>query len=623
MTKKDSHNENIAHYLPHHCVIRTESLTTKLNYLKEIKVDRRVTCKNYKHLELHAFADTSQEAYGACVYIRTIDAQSNVAVHLLCAKTRVAPLKSQTIPRLELCAAVILARLLKKVIESLNASFDKIICWSDSTIVLSWLRMQPNRFQVFVSNRISEIQQVTKRFINNCRHRDKSRIGTLTVTELRDTQHIFAKLAQEQSFSVEIEILKRDKQVTRGKLSPLNPFIDEEGLIRVGGRLKNSDFTIDKKHPIVLAAEHKFTKLLFNRKHLRLLHAGPQLLLYSIREQFWPLGGRNLARKTVRNCIKCFRNKPRQSPIPMGELPSSRITMTAPFHAASVDYAGPFLIKDRKGRGCKISKAFVCLFVCLATKAVHLELVSDLISETFIAALGRFSSRRGKPAHIYSDNGTNFVGANKELKELAKFLLNETEAIEQVAGKIGIAWHFIPAYSPHFGGLWEAGVKSMKHHLKRVAGNAVLTFDEFYTLLVQIEALLNSRPLTPMSLDPNDLIPLTPAHFLIGRTFTSVVDPALTHLPDSRLHRWQLIQKLQQHFWQRWSKNVKAFEEEMMVIIKDDNLSPFKWKLGRIVSVHPGKDGVARVATVRTTTGITKITTAKLCSLPREDCINT
>lgn len=360
--------------------------------------------------------------------------------------------------------------------------------------------------------------------------------------------------------------------------------------------------------------------------------AGPQLLLSVIRDSFWPIGGRNLARKTVRNCVRCVRNSPRLIQTTMGELPHSRVTLTAPFHATSVDYVGPFVIKDRKGRGYKTSKAFVCIFVCFAIKAIHLELVSDLTTEAFVAALRRFSSRRGKPAHIYSDNGTNFVGANRELKELAQFLKRKTHNIERASGEVGITWHFIPAYSPHFGGLWEAGVKSTKHHLRRIAGNSVLTFEEFYTFLTQIEAILNSRPLTTMSADPNDLTPFTP-HFLIGRTLTSVADPTITHLQENRLSRWQLVQRLQQHFWQRWSKeyiqelqlrtrkpkHIKTIDEGSIVIIKEDKQLPFKWRLGRVTSFHPGKDGVVRVATVKTTTGTTRITTAKLCPLPNEE----
>ncbi|XP_012521966.2 uncharacterized protein LOC105828265 [Monomorium pharaonis] len=290
---------------------------------------------------------------------------------------------------------------------------------------------------------------------------------------------------------------------------------------------------------------------LIRGEYLSLLHARPQLLLSSIREQFWLIGGRNLARKIIHKCVKCFRSNPTHSKTLMGELPKARVSQTMPFHNTGVDYAGPLLVKDRKGRGSKTSKAFVCLFICFATKALHLELVSNLTSETFIAAFRRFLVRRGTPAHIYSDNGTNFIGANRELKKLARSLTNNAAFIEKTANKISINWHFIPVHSPHFGGVWKAEVKSTKHHLKRVAGNAILTYEEFYTLLVQIEAVLNSCPLTPMSSDPNDHVSITPAHFLVGRPLTSPADPTLTEVPASKLSRWQLIQKLQQHFWKR------------------------------------------------------------------------
>ncbi|XP_036146036.1 uncharacterized protein LOC118646691 [Monomorium pharaonis] len=698
----------------------------QINDLNQIEIPRHVICRGYTRIELHGFADAAQGAYGACIYIRSMVDQNTKQARLLCSKTRVAPLKQQTIPRLELCAALTLARLTKKVTGSLNILFDKITYWSDSTIVLNWIQTQPSKLQVFVSNRVAEIQELTdirdwrhvpteensadllsrgvfpnqlwqsriwwygpsflsrsedewpvtaqpevptmemrrtvcavrhiqpdksfifeisnnlnkliriaaycRRFIINCKNRGKVESGGLTAIELRNSLHNIAKIAQRESFPTETRILQQGGSITQGKLATLNAFIDKDNLIRVGGRLRNSEFPSDKKHPIVLLADHQFTRLLFRSEHLNLLHAGPQLLLSSIREQFWPIGGRNLARKTVHGCIECFKNNPTHSKLPLGQLPRERVSQSTPFHNTGVDYAGPFIVRDRKGRGCKTSKAFVCLFVCFATKALHLELVSDLTSEAFIAALRRFSARRGKPARIYSDNGTNFVGANRELKELAQLLTDNATSIEKTVNEIGISWHFIPAHSPHFGGIWEAGVKSTKHHLKRVAGNAILTYEELYTLLVQIEAILNSRPLTPMSSDPNDLAPLTPAHFLVGRSLTSPADPTLTDVPESRLSRWQLIQSLQQHFWKRWSKEyiselqqhaiktklTDPIVEGAMVLIKDDNLPSLKWRLGRVVTIHPGKDNVARVTTIKTSTGVTRIATAKLCPLPIE-----
>ncbi|XP_011687496.1 PREDICTED: uncharacterized protein LOC105449814 [Wasmannia auropunctata] len=315
------------------------------------------------------------------------------------------------------------------------------------------------------------------------------KVNALSAIEIREALKALIKIAQQECFPNQLQgNNKTDMIASVKKLNSLNPFFDSEGLLRVGGRLRNSEFSNDKKHSVVLLANHRFTKLLLMEEHIRLLHAAPQALLASIREQFWIIGGRNLAKKVVHECVKCFRNRPQQTQALMGELPKSRVSVAQSFHATGIDYGGPFLIKDKKGRG--------------------------------------YVSRRGKPAHVYSDNGTNFVGANRELNDPARFLLKEQTSLSECINDIGINWHFIPAYSsPHFGGLWEAGIKSTKHHLKRVASNSSLTFEEFYTLITQIEAILNSRPLTPMSTDPNDLIPLTPAHFLIGKTLNSVADP--------------------------------------------------------------------------------------------------
>lgn len=314
----------------------------------------------------------------------------------------------------------------------------------------------------------------------------------------------------------------------------------------------------------------------------------------------------------------------------MGNLPEHRVKVSAPFSTCGVDYAGPLLIKDRKGRGSKTSKCYVCLFICFSVKAVHLELVTDLSTDSFLLALRRFVSRRGLPLHIYSDNGTNFVGANASLRELGSFLRTNSNDILAATAAKGITWHFIPGHSPHFGGLWEAGVKSAKHHLRRVVGNALLTFEELYSTLVQIEAVLNSRPLTPLSTDPNDLTPLTPSHFLVGRPLTSVPDEDVTHVPESRLSRFQRVQLLQQHFWARWSKEFisqlqqrlkwrkseGSLREGDMVLIKDDHLPPMKWRLGRIIELHCGKDTINRVASIKTQNGVIRRSFAKICPLP-------
>lgn len=259
---------------------------------------------------------------------------------------------------------------------------------------------------------------------------------------------------------------------------------------------------------------------------------------------------------------------------------------------------------------------------------MHLELAASLSTDDYILALKRFISRRGKPAEILSDNGKNFVGAEKEMRSL--FDKNDTQDIINYAINNNIKFTFIPPYCPHFGGLWEAGVKSCKYHLRRVVGNTNLTYEEFSTVLAQTEAILNSRPLSALSTDPNDLTPLTPAHFLIGRPLTAPACQDMTATPSHRLLRYGLIEKMRQDLWKRWAKeyvselqtrtkwytNKGDVKLNTLVLIKDDNMPPLCWKMGRIVRVYPGADGISRVADLRTSTGITRRGFSKICPLP-------
>lgn len=181
----------------------------------------------------------------------------------------------------------------------------------------------------------------------------------------------------------------------------------------------------------------------------------------------------------------------------MGELPKPRVNPAPPFNQVGIDYCGPFYLKEKKFRNRVKVKAYVTVFVCLVVEAVHLELVTDLTTEGFISALRRFISRRGLCQDIYSDNGTNFVGANNVLKELYTTLNdpNQHKLIHDYLSSRRIQWHFIPPQAPHMGGLWEAAVKSFKRHLYHVASTEMLfTYEQFNSLIIEIEAILNSRP---------------------------------------------------------------------------------------------------------------------------------
>ncbi|XP_013194101.2 uncharacterized protein LOC106137743 [Amyelois transitella] len=715
--------------VPSDVLLTWTKFANALSELNTIRVPRHVINTTATHSELHIFTDASQVAYGACIYVRSVSSDNNSLVRLLCSKSKVAPLKPVSIPRLELCGALLGARLYDKVNKALHLQFKNIIFWTDSTIVLGWLHMPPNLQKTFVQNRTSEIHELTRelpwrhvsgknnpadlvsrgmsledlststlwwegpaylrqpdfrcdlvpsfinglpdelpelksgvtlsavpdkvsesslfpfyrfsqfnrmrravayvnRFIYNSRNTNNPRSGVLCVDELRESDITLARLSQLESFPVEyMSLTKNNCLGHKHNLAKLSLFIDHNKLIRVGGRISNSQiFSLDKKHPILISGSHPFATLLFRYEHTRLLHAAPQALLYNLRETWWPISGRNLARKVVHNCIVCKRLRGKTPTPLMGNLPMERLDATFPFMRCGVDYAGPMLMLNRRGKGSRTTKCYICIFICFVTRAIHLELVSDLSTEGYLLALKRFISRRGKPLEIFSDNGRNFVGLMNEFK---KFINNCSSEIIDYAISQNIKFTFLPPYSPNFGGLWEAGVKSCKYHLRRVVGNAHLTFEEFSTVLVQIEAVLNSRPLSPMSTDPQDFTPLSPAHFLLGRPLTAPACEDVTEISTNRLTRYQRVEQIRQHFWSRWAKEyvselqarTKRTKDDtplkpgMLVVIKDDNLPPLKWHLGRIIDIFPGKDGVARVADIRTSTGIVKRSYSKICPL--------
>jgi len=722
--------------LPKNLINEWQNYMSNLHLLNNLKIPRCILGSgNICRLEVHGFSDASIVAYGACLYLRTINERHECNIRLICAKSRVAPLKTISLPRLELCGAQLLARLSNKIITKLNIQINEKYFWTDSTVTLAWIKSLSAKWKTFVAHRVGEIQSLTSvsewyhvrtkdnpadilsrgctpndinnqlwwegpiwlklnkemwpkdiikhelhdqsqavleakqctqifsvhlestilqkyssfskllRIVSLCLRfkintlKCKNRIiGPIQPDELRAASVVLIKMVQNNNWAQEIKDLQNYNQVSgKSKLKYLKPFIDENGVIRVGGRLNNAaSISVFQRHPMLLPANSNLTTLLFRYEHLRLLHAGPQAILSSLREQYWPINGRNIARKIVHQCITCFRLKPTIVQPLMSSLPKERVNPSRPFKICGIDYSGPINVKSSLQRKAPITKGYICIFVCFATKAIHIELASDLSTECFLNALRRFCSRRGICSDIYSDNATNFVGANRKLHDLKKMFLSDTlhPEVRKLTAELGIRWHFIPPRSPHFGGLWEAAIKSVKTHLNKLLGNAILTYEELNTVLVRIEACLNSRPLTPLSSDPSDLSPLTPGHFLVGSSLISLPEPDYTTTPLNRLTRWRRVSHLLQEFWRRWSKDYlvqlqqrSKWEKERgprlrvgtVVIMRDDNLPPLHWKLGRVKEVHVGSDGVIRVATISTSSGQFKRAVRLLCPLPFED----
>ncbi|XP_065365766.1 uncharacterized protein LOC135958795 [Calliphora vicina] len=371
--------------------------------------------------------------------------------------------------------------------------------------------------------------------------------------------------------------------------------------------------------------------------HIKTLHGGLIQMQAYVSRTFWILSARNLAKSVQKRCITCFKYKAKAAQQIMGELPAVRIQPSRPFKHSGVDYAGPITIKQSTARNTVTTKGYICLFICMVTKAVHLEGVTSLSTESFVAAFRRFTARRGICTDLYSDCGTNFIGANKELQILNNRCRSSLpkDLVEQLANT-GTQWHFIPPASPHFGGLWEAGVKSTKHHLRRMMENRILTFEELCTLLAQIECCLNSRPLCPISSDPVDCQALTPSHFLVGEPTLCIPDENLLELNVDRLARWKVVERLKQQFWKRWLceylcrlqsrpkwlKMQRNAEVGDLVLMFDERVPPGQWPLARITEIHPGKDGQVRVVSLSSHGKIYRRPVSKIAFLPVNDDTN-
>lgn len=415
----------------------------------------------------------------------------------------------------------------------------------------------------------------------------------------------------------------------------LHPFVDDKGLIRVGGRLTHSQLDFNQKHPILMSAKGRIVSLLVDYYHSSNLHTGPALVLSLIRQKYWILSARNLIRQRVHKCNSCFKLKPLSTNPPMGDLPSIRVSQVKSFVHTAVDYAGHFYVTHIRKRGVKSHKAYICLFVCLTTKALHLELVSDLSTDLFLAAFKRFISRRGPVSILYSDGGSNFIGAKRKLNEIYP-LIQSTDYNNYLSHYLTqhkIQFQHSPPYGPHFNGLSETNVRSVKTHLYKAIGSQILTYEELNTILVQIEGLLNSRPICVLSSDPSDPTVLSPSHFLnitpLKYLPAENIDPAVS---ENRLTRYQLLNKIVQSYWKRWSMEYltslqqrnkwnspsKPVSVGTVVIIKDNHSHPMFWPLAVVSEVFPGKDNIIRVARVKSSSGTYIRPVTQLCPLPTQ-----
>ena len=724
----------------------------ELNVLAERTLPRRYTANNPSNVTLHGFGDASKAAYGAVVYCRATYPDRPPTTSLVISKTKLvkqitkktkpeekkeSPPESnpeaQTIPRLELCAALLLAKLLSKVGSVLKIDSSKWHAWSDSSTVLAWLDGRTRIHPVYVANRVRQTLELTRpsnwlyvptacnpadcasrgisptalfnltlwwegpswlkeepipipkqpprkplpdagppvnvvitshsvaedlcelpqgyphiiamaawclRFttrIKEGRPNPDARTKRLTGGERLEAERWMLKEAQRRAFPKDIVRLQASKELSRdSRLKALTPFLDQHNLLRVEGRIGNSSRPDTLSHPIICDAKDPLMVKYFEHLHLILCHCGPSTLLAHSGAKLHIIGARKLSRRICSCCLTCRKCRPRTRTQYMADLPSPRVNASPPFTHCGMDYAGPFNIKMGYVRKPTILEAHVCVFVCLSTKAVHLEVVSDASTPAFLAALQRFIARRGCPQHFYSDNGGNFIGARNSCHKIYA-LLKRQEADEDIKHFLAthhqISWHNIPAFSPHMGGLWEAAVKGMKTHLKRVMGVVRFTFEELTTIICRIEACLNSRPLIPItSHSPDGSSILTAGHFLTNRS-PSIYPEDPAPLDNLRLlQKWNLCQGVVQQFWTRWSKEyLNSLQartkwqsatpnlqiDDVVAIQPLGKFLPCHWPLGRVHRLMPGKDKRLRVVELQTRNGFTQRSVARLALIYR------
>ena len=664
---------------------------TELNQLNFIRIPRHMKMRlsMQSNLQLHGFSDASQDAYAAVIFLRASENES-VSVQLLLAKSRVAPLKRPTIPRLELLGCVIAVRLMRQVKEALKMNDVPTYFWSDSSTALAWIRRNEN-WSTFVRNRVEEIHKVTEptqwrhvpgtlnpadlpsrgcmasqlleskwwegpmwlrhhegdwlnttrenleadeaiitseimktgitrtmiahedsqnlwyvqhfssymknikmiawitRFIDKCRKKS-SESEPLTVKEIEEAEKAVFRLVQKEIFD------------ESSSLNGLSVSIDSEGLLRVNTKLIYRDDANCFRLPVILPRKHPIVDQLITHAHVVNGHAGIQFLMSHLRERVWIIQSRRSIRRVISQCKICRRHTAKSANVDPAPLPANRVQTVAPFQVTGVDLAGPLYL--RKGE-----KAWVVLFTCAVYRCVHLDFVLSLSTEAFLAALHRFVCCRGRPSTLYSDNGSNFTGADRAFKNL-----NWSE-IQKVCAVQRIQWIFNPPSAAWWGGWWERLIRTAKDLLKRMLGRGRVDCEGLRTCLSTVESTMNQRPLTTVTEDADDLIPLTPAMFLRGipgSDFPEYEEISSEQLQHVHKGRTTLLRELQTRFRNEYlSQLVQRSNERKgtiltvgdVVLIGQDNRKRLDWPLGRIIDILPGKDGKVRVARVKTMYG--------------------
>ena len=500
-----------------------------------------------------------------------------------------------------------------EVLADVPTAFDVIVestsSWQRLVRTVGWLR----RFVAWLRHRVASKKGLTG---TSCA------VGPLTVAETRDSAEVIWKIEQIKYFQAEVVSLSKGRQVRRtSPLLRLQPVL-KDGLLRVGGRLSRSELEAEAKNPIILPSKSTAVRLMATSIHEAFAHAGQNFVVAVLRHKYWIVHSNRLVRSITRNCVKCKKIAAKPMTQIMADLPQERMTAGRPFECTGTDCFGPFQVRI----GRSTVKRWGAVFTCMASRAVHIEVLSTMETDSFVNALRRFLSRRGHVRKIFSDNGTNLVGTEKLLKDELK-KLNATAITREMETR-GVEWHFNPPHASHFGGAWERQIRSIRRVLNGLGLVQVMSDETLCTLMCEAEAVLNARPLTRVMDDPEEVRPLTP-----GMLLTQDGAPGPVTVTD-RLDlyakaRWRQVQYLADLFWKRWSReylsNLQArqkwtierhnLKEGDIVLLLDEKSDRGTWPMGRVTAVITSEDGHVRQARVKTLTGEYTRPISKMCRI--------
>lgn len=443
--------------------------------------------------------------------------------------------------------------------------------------------------------------------------------------DLSEAETSTVRFSQLERFLDEIAALSSGKSKVKREshIYKLDP-IYNRGLLRVGGRLNKSSMPEDTKHPLLLAKDQHISGLILRHIHEQLGHGGRNHVLSKLRKRYWITNADSAVKKVITKCYICRLMRGKVGEQKMADLPTETVVPDLPpFTHVGVDYFGPIDVK----RGRTILKRCGVLFTCMSSRAVHLEIAHSLDTDSCINALRRFICRRGQVSTMRSDNGTNFVGAERELRKAWTSLDNDK--IQRTMAQEGIKWIFNTPASSHHGGIWERIIRMVGKILNTVLRQQCLDEEGLHTVLCEVEAILNDRPVTKLSYDPNDLEPLPPNHILLMKG-KPVLPPELFEKRDMYIKiRWRQSQYLADLFWKRWTQEYLPLLQERqkwnterrnfvpgdVVVIVDSTAPRGSWILGRILETFNDKKGLVRSVRLQTKTSVLERPVTKICLL--------